>query len=396
MLRMSHAEIVYGYRNTSDAPVKIWLSAAPGTEGMTFSHEPDERTVHPFLGEQCYFELDGKEELTYTATYDYQWGKGISDDEREYFLRDCQLIPVNEEIRERVLAMMNGESEPRQQAKRLFDHIVEEYKYSARIKERGFEACTTSKKGDCGELSAVFASYCRSIGIPCRMMVGAFRGRHQLHAWNEVYLEESGWMPVDVSLPMYTFFRNPLANIGSVVKWGALRNRERYFGEVEKGRVVFSMDPESEMHPAYRDEHPASDDMVFPVAGEPFAWGFKSMEGRAPYMQPIYPQLHPAFEKIKAKNVLGHTKVNPSNRLDHYSMRIKIYSFSIGAILVYISLMLNIWNVDTHITFEKWLEGGTSLLFGIFGVLTLARREFNIPILVLSLLFSFSILSFLT
>lgn len=68
-------------------------------------------------------------------------------------------------------------------------------------KARGVTHFLKDKQGDCGEFSFLYAALCRAIGVPCRVMVGAFAmGKHHAHVWNEVYLPEEGWMPVDVSM----------------------------------------------------------------------------------------------------------------------------------------------------------------------------------------------------
>ena len=113
--------------------------------------------------------------------------------------------------------------------------------------------------------------------------------------------EGVGWTPIDVSVAMYTFFRMPIANIGSTINLGLLRDKKRYFGEIERGRVVFSIDPERELAPVYNDIESTTNDMIFPIAEENFAWGYHSISGKAPYMQPIYPQLNKTYKNQKQR-----------------------------------------------------------------------------------------------
>ncbi|MDQ0176291.1 transglutaminase-like domain-containing protein [Bacillus chungangensis] len=391
---MSTNKIKFEYKNKSNDLVKVWLSTAPNTSQIQFNLSPVIEKDDSYLGKIYYFEIPKKKKLIYKAKYTYSCMDKITEREKEYFLRDCKLIPVNESTIKKAKDITTGIQDEIEKAKAIFLYIVKNYKYTSRIKERGFNACTTNKKGDCGELSAVFASYCRSLGIPCRVMVGAFRGRSKHHAWNEAYFEGIGWIPIDVSIAMFKFFRMPLANIGTTINVGALRNKERYFGEVESGRVVFSIDPERELTPFYDDIKSPVDDMTFSVGDKNLSWGYQSLDGKAPYMQPIYPQLNQTYKKIKIQDVVGSFNNNPNNIVDHYSLRMKINSFLIAAVLVYFSIITSLFNVEVHHVVEMLVQGAYSVLLGIFGVLSLIRREYNAPILILSLLFSLSLFGF--
>ncbi len=52
--------------------------------------------------------------------------------------------------------------------------------------------------GDCGNLFTVFITLLRMKGIPARHIVG-FRPDNSLHVWSDFYLENYGWIPVDVT-----------------------------------------------------------------------------------------------------------------------------------------------------------------------------------------------------
>ncbi|MEB9457373.1 transglutaminase-like domain-containing protein [Bacillus anthracis] len=390
---MSKNNIKFKYKNDSDDVVKIWLSAAPNTTHIKFNLTPI-KTDHPFLGTIYYFEVPKKESLIYKSKYTYCNSKKITDSERAYFLRDSKLIPVNASTIKRAHDITSEVESDIEKAKKIFNYIIKNYKYSSRIKERGFNTSTKNKVGDCGELSAIFASYCRSLGIPCRVMVGAFRGKDKHHTWNEAFFEGLGWTPIDVSVAMYTFFRMPIANIGSTINLGLFRNKKRYFGEIERGRVVFSIDPERELAPVYNDTESTTNDMVFTIAEENFAWGYHSISGKAPYMQPIYPQLNKTYKKIKNKDVLGTFNNKVSNIIDELTFRMKINSILIAAVLIYFLTISDIFNVDVHYIVEMVVKGIYNVLLGIFGVLSLIRKEYNIPILILSLLFSLSLFGF--
>jgi hypothetical protein len=59
--------------------------------------------------------------------------------------------------------------------------------------------------GACGSQSMLMAALCRAAGIPARVVWGCmytpeYGGSFGHHGWNEVYMGESGWIPVDVTI----------------------------------------------------------------------------------------------------------------------------------------------------------------------------------------------------
>lgn len=67
--------------------------------------------------------------------------------------------------------------------------------------ESGFKSLDYTlfhKKGDCGNLSSVFISLLRIKGIPARHLMG-FRPDGSLHVWADFYVQDHGWIPVDVT-----------------------------------------------------------------------------------------------------------------------------------------------------------------------------------------------------
>ncbi len=61
------------------------------------------------------------------------------------------------------------------------------------------------KSGSCGPQSKLMAALCRAAGVPTRVVWGClytpeYEGSFGHHAWNEVYMGEAGWIPVDVTI----------------------------------------------------------------------------------------------------------------------------------------------------------------------------------------------------
>jgi hypothetical protein len=61
------------------------------------------------------------------------------------------------------------------------------------------------RAGDCGAHSMLLAAFCRAVGIPARVVFGALYvpnhgGGFGQHGWNEIYMGEAGWIPVDSTM----------------------------------------------------------------------------------------------------------------------------------------------------------------------------------------------------
>jgi len=87
-------------------------------------------------------------------------------------------------------------------------------------------ALETLKRGDgaCGSQSLLMAAMCRAAGIPARVVWGClytpeYGGSFGHHAWNEVYMGEAGWIPVDV-----TIHENDYVDSGHI-RLGVLKTR---------------------------------------------------------------------------------------------------------------------------------------------------------------------------
>ncbi|OGD27894.1 MAG: hypothetical protein A2Y56_12565 [Candidatus Aminicenantes bacterium RBG_13_63_10] len=58
------------------------------------------------------------------------------------------------------------------------------------------------RAGDCGGHSFLMAAFCRSLGIPARVVWGCVHTGKSFgqHGWNEVYMGEVGWIPLDTTM----------------------------------------------------------------------------------------------------------------------------------------------------------------------------------------------------
>lgn len=99
-----------------------------------------------------------------------------------------------------------GKSGTVEKAAAMFGYITGNVKYDKELAasvKSGYvpapDKTLESGKGICFDYASLFASMCRSQGIPAKLVMGYVRG-NVYHSWNEIYTEDSGWVTVDIFL----------------------------------------------------------------------------------------------------------------------------------------------------------------------------------------------------
>jgi len=112
-------------------------------------------------------------------------------------------------------ALTAGASDSWDAARRLSGWVAENIEYA--IPGGGTARKTYDlRAGECGSHSILVATFCRAVGIPARVVWGCmyipnFGGAFGQHAWNEIYMGEAGWVPVDA-----TAFETDFADSGHI------------------------------------------------------------------------------------------------------------------------------------------------------------------------------------
>ncbi|MCM1066480.1 MAG: transglutaminase domain-containing protein [Muribaculaceae bacterium] len=112
-------------------------------------------------------------------------------------------------------AIVGSETNPFRQGELVFDYIISRYPWAGAREYSTIECMpdyvVSEGHGDCGQVSLLYISLMRSLGVPARWESGwmLHPGELNLHDWAEVYYEGIGWVPVDVSFGRYTTSADP-------------------------------------------------------------------------------------------------------------------------------------------------------------------------------------------
>ena len=126
------------------------------------------------------------------------------DDEaiRRYLEPSDLVQSDNPAIVKKARAITEGSADSWEAAVRLSRWVAENIDYAIPGGGSASGALKT-RAGECGAHSMLVAAFCRSVGIPARVVWGCmyipnFGGAFGQHGWNEIYMGEAvGWVPVD-------------------------------------------------------------------------------------------------------------------------------------------------------------------------------------------------------
>jgi hypothetical protein len=126
----------------------------------------------------------------------------IDDDSLQAFIEPEEFIESDDPVLIRKAQMITaGSKDSWEAAVRLSQWVADNIAYEI---PGGMTARKTYdlRKGECGAHSILLAAFCRSLGIPARVVWGCMYipnmgGAFGQHAWSEIWMGEAGWIPVD-------------------------------------------------------------------------------------------------------------------------------------------------------------------------------------------------------
>jgi len=127
------------------------------------------------------------------------------------YTQPTEFIDITPEIRSKATELTEGETDYYRIIFKIAGWVEESVSYN--LSTLTSEAVQKSswvlknKKGVCDELTNLYISMLRSIGIPSRFISGQVytsdEGKFGNHGWAEVYFPQIGWVPVDVTFGQF-------------------------------------------------------------------------------------------------------------------------------------------------------------------------------------------------
>ena len=155
------------------------------------------------------------------------------------YTRSDEIVPSNKKAVVDLLPQIIFQvKNPYRQAELVFDYFVANYSVLPKIRNGDADPLDLikRKKGDAYDFAVLYAALLRAAGVPCRILSGILidADKHSRnHWWNEFYLEDYGWVPVDTALAAGMDFK-PFQ--------GEHVSGKPYFGNIDAQRVAFSLD----------------------------------------------------------------------------------------------------------------------------------------------------------
>lgn len=153
------------------------------------------------------------------------------------YLKEDEIVPTNNpKITELKTKIVSRISNPYLQAKAIYNYFITHFNIlpELRAAEADVIELIDNLQGDAYDYAMIFCALARNAGIPCIPISGIYVDSNMEahnHWWNEFYIEDFGWIPVDCSL-------------GAGLEYATTdyddTNKSFYFGNLDSQHVVFS------------------------------------------------------------------------------------------------------------------------------------------------------------
>jgi transglutaminase-like putative cysteine protease len=173
---------------------------------------------------------------------------------RTYTAECAPQIVFSPRIRALAAQLKGTETNPLLIARRIFRYVNDKFPWAS-AREYSTIPCIPeyvldSGHGDCGQVTLLFMTLCRAVGIPVHWQSGFMThpGAWNLHDWAEAYFEGVGWVPVDQSFGIPTFAKD--------------EDEEWFFlGGIDRWRMIVNNDYSAPLYPEKR--YPRSETVDF-------------------------------------------------------------------------------------------------------------------------------------
>ena len=182
----------------------------------------------------AWFDLDTAATTTYDTTSDLY--KTYTSE------RDCHMV-FTPQIRALAERLTQGAATPLAKARRICKWIDDNFPWASAREYSTIENIPAyvldNHHGDCGQVTLLFLTLCRSLGIPAHFQSGFMLhpGEENLHDWGEIYVPEYGWVPVDQSFGIPAYAKDE-------------QGTYFFFGGIDSCRLIVNNDYGCPLYPA--------------------------------------------------------------------------------------------------------------------------------------------------
>ena len=130
-------------------------------------------------------------------------------DSKDLYLQSIQSINWNNEMDaiKKAKELTKDAKSDREKVVSIYDYIVKNIKYdnNKAVNMTGYyvpniDATLNSGQAICYDYSSLFAAMLRSVDVPTKLIKGRKNDIKEYHAWNQVYLEDTGkWVTIDTT-----------------------------------------------------------------------------------------------------------------------------------------------------------------------------------------------------
>jgi hypothetical protein len=143
-----------------------------------------------------------------------------TDESLESFLKPSEFAQSDDAVlREKAKEITRGSADSWEATTRISRWVADNIGYA--IPGGGTARKTYDMRaGECGAHSLLVVAFCRAVGIPARMVWGCMYapqrgGSFGQHGWNEIYMGEAGWVPIDATAHETDFVDSGHIRIGA-------------------------------------------------------------------------------------------------------------------------------------------------------------------------------------
>lgn len=152
------------------------------------------------------------------------------------YTKSSSAVPSNnDKIMTLAKQIAGKEKNPYIQARLLYKHVTSNFKISdgLKVRETNYDTVLFWKSGDAYDITMLYCALLRSLNIPAMPVAGILVDsamKTQAHWWVELYLENVGWVPVDVALGAGMPYE----------QFGEAKDNDFYFGNLDGQHIAFS------------------------------------------------------------------------------------------------------------------------------------------------------------